>query len=402
MTVNEALSIINKTIEIFLQDYAEDDANYKNVTANDGTTSRELIKNRLHFINDDDKLFALDVALKDIALNTVPLQLLEANGSVATELKRVNTDYYVRVPAYPEKDRDLDIDVSLAYAVVFNAIGNLYSGFNKYLQKSSFILNSFNIAYKSTLKEILAGGTISSDVAYIRFSADNENWNTSYSDGDTYISFKRIDSDSWSTGIKFVGSDGTSCSDTNLIALNDTPATYEDMAGKIVAVKSTEDGIEFIDPSNSSGASTFKDLTDTPNDFTGNKGKIVSVNNTEDGLEFIDAPSGSSAVPFNDVIDGNDSATGDISLNLYDKTVTCRWYFELSGDTNLIFNEDDNGLQGADGRIYVFQILPNGYNFTWDSNISWQGDASITTNAPQILTAFYDGLDWYVISKTSY
>ena len=36
----------------------------------------------------------------------------------------------------------------------------------------------------------------------------------------------------------------------------------------------------------------FIDLTDTPNSYAGAGGKIVAVKPTTDGLEFIDAPSG--------------------------------------------------------------------------------------------------------------
>jgi len=37
---------------------------------------------------------------------------------------------------------------------------------------------------------------------------------------------------------------------------------------------------------------TFINLTDTPNSYTGAGGKIVAVKPTTDGLEFIDTPSG--------------------------------------------------------------------------------------------------------------
>lgn len=37
---------------------------------------------------------------------------------------------------------------------------------------------------------------------------------------------------------------------------------------------------------------TFISLTDTPNSYTGAGGKIVAVKSSVDGLEFIDAPSG--------------------------------------------------------------------------------------------------------------
>lgn len=363
MNINEALSIIDRIITTYLLDYEEADDNYKDVKDADGVITRALIKIPLHYVDETDKLFALDVAQKEVSLKTIPMTLLEANGSTATELKRVNKDYFVRVPSYPEKDKEMDIDAGLAYAVIFLSLGNLYNKFSDYTQKGDFIINSYNLAYKQTLKEILSGTSTSSDVSYIRFSADGANWHTSFMDGDIYISFRRVDTESWTTSIKFVGDngvDGKPCSDTNLISLQDTPKSYVDMAGKVLAVNS--------------------DAT---------------------ALEFIDAPSGGSSV-FNDTLDGDIEATGTISLNLYDNAVSCRWYYELTGDTTLVFNENADAIQGAAGRIYTFHIVPNGYNFAWDSNISWNGDASIANNTPQILTAYYDGIEWYVLNKLSF
>jgi len=70
----------------------------------------------------------------------------------------------------------------------------------------------------------------------------------------------------------------------SFIALSDTPLSYEG-AGKIVAVNSTNDGLEFID--NESGSSSFLELTDvSPNSFSGQAGKYVFVNQAEDALEF--------------------------------------------------------------------------------------------------------------------
>jgi len=41
---------------------------------------------------------------------------------------------------------------------------------------------------------------------------------------------------------------------------------------------------------------TFIRLTDTPNSYAGAGGKIVAVKSSVDGLEFIDAPSGGDGV----------------------------------------------------------------------------------------------------------
>lgn len=69
--------------------------------------------------------------------------------------------------------------------------------------------------------------------------------------------------------------------------LLDTPDTYTGQSGKALIVKTTEDGLEFGVVSGS-----FTGLTDTPNSFTGQTGKFLKVNTAEDALEFTDAPTG--------------------------------------------------------------------------------------------------------------
>ena len=54
-------------------------------------------------------------------------------------------------------------------------------------------------------------------------------------------------------------------------------------------------------PTGSGGATTFTGLTDTPSDYTGQQGKVVAVKSTEDGLEFVAA-----------------SGTGDMTKSVYD------------------------------------------------------------------------------------
>lgn len=80
--------------------------------------------------------------------------------------------------------------------------------------------------------------------------------------------------------------------DFNISAFNelsDTPSDYTGQSGKLVAVKATEDGVEFVDPA-TAGVNEFTDLVDTPADYLGHAGKVVAVKATEDGLEFV--PSG--------------------------------------------------------------------------------------------------------------
>ena len=72
--------------------------------------------------------------------------------------------------------------------------------------------------------------------------------------------------------------------------LTDSPSSYSGESGKVVAVKDTEDGLEFVVQSGSgsgAGASTFIELTDVPSSYNGQAGKYTVVNETEDGLEFV-------------------------------------------------------------------------------------------------------------------
>lgn len=79
--------------------------------------------------------------------------------------------------------------------------------------------------------------------------------------------------------------------------LSDTPSSYSGMRGKVLAVNSSSNGLEFIDvPSGGSGSgvSTFREMTDTPSSYSGQGGKVVAVNPGGTALEFINAPSGGS------------------------------------------------------------------------------------------------------------
>jgi hypothetical protein len=68
------------------------------------------------------------------------------------------------------------------------------------------------------------------------------------------------------------------------IQLLDVPNTYAGSGNKIVSVKGTVDGLEFIPPAGA--VTTFLSLTDTPANYTGAGGKFVVVNVAENGLEF--------------------------------------------------------------------------------------------------------------------
>ena len=79
----------------------------------------------------------------------------------------------------------------------------------------------------------------------------------------------------------------------DFVDLADVPQDYTGQAGKVLAVKSNETGLEFVEPSvGGSGVDTLLELTDTPNSYTGQANKIVAVKADESGVEFITAPSG--------------------------------------------------------------------------------------------------------------
>lgn len=138
---------------------------------------------------------------------------------------------------------------------------------------------------------------------------------------------------------------------TEFTSLTDTPSDYTGMSGKVIAVKSSEDGVEYVDNGSetgqeiaakltglsgddrlgiealknvedtispnymkvkleeltgtdrldasaiknlpSGGVATFTSLTDTPVSYSGQANKILSINSGENAIEFVDAPSGS-------------------------------------------------------------------------------------------------------------
>lgn len=414
MTVDKALATIQKIIDNTLEEYNQSPESQ--TTDDSGNQTR--IPHPLDIVDEQDELFALDMSLKDVALSATPVSLIETTGSTASELKRISTDYYVRVPAEPASGQNLDIDDGLAYAVVFRALGLLWREYGEYEQRADSIINTYVQAYRDYLNDLIAGTVGSGAETYIRFSADGTDWHDSYTAGDIYISFKKIDTDTWTPAIRFVGQDGadgqdgepgTPCSDTRFIALQDTPADYTGMGGKIVAVKSDEDGVEFVDaPSGSGGgASTFLDLTDTPASYTA--GKFVSVNADGDALEFVDAPGGgvSGANVFGDNTFYDDQSSGTINLDASTYNV---FYLYPQGDAELHFTQFDDGGQVSAwwGTTYTFLLVSSGSNaITFDPNESILGDASVglgsdssdTNITMTVLKMVYTGYDWYVVSK---
>lgn len=403
MTVDKAIETISKIIDNTLEEY--------NQSAASKDDQGNRIPHPLDIVDPDDKYFNLDLALKDIALKTTPITLMEGPGSTAAELRRVTKDYYIRVPATPQAGENLDIDDGLAYAVVFRALSLIWSEYADYEQQSDMIVATYDHAYRDYIKALASGQLANQDAAYIRFSADGSNWHDSFDPADIYISFKRIDTDSWTPAIRFVGRDGhdgTPCSDTQFVALQDTPGSYAGNGGKIVAVKSSEDGVEFVDAPSGGGASKFVDLTDTPNTLTA--GKMFRVNSDGTGLEEIDPPSGgvTGANVFGDKVFFDDQSSGTINLDASTNNV---FYLYPQGNAELHFTKFDDGGEQVSawwGTTYTFMLVSSGGNaITFDPNESILGDHSVglgsdssgTNITMTILKMVYTGYDWYVASR---
>jgi len=413
MTVDKALQIITKTITNTIEEYDQSpESRYKD---DQGVEQRK--PHPLDIVDEDDKSFALDMALKDIALKAAPVSLIESSGSTASELRRISTDYFIRVPAEPVSGQNLDIDDGLSYAVTFKSLANIWRGYGEYDQKADSITNTYIQAYRKYLSDLIAGTIGQGAETYIRFSENGTDWHDSFSPADIYISFKKVDTDTWTPAIKFVGDsgadgqDGQDCADTSFAALQDTPAQYTDNGGKFVAVKATEDGIEFVDaPAGGGGASTFLDLTDTPAAFTADK--WLKVNAAGDAIEQVDAPAGGggTVTQFGDAVFFDDSSASPISL---DAKVKNSFYLYPSNDLEIQFTKFDDGDNATAsawfGSIYTFVLVSNGsIAITFDANETILGDHSValgtdsagTNVTATILRMYYDGYGWMVASRT--
>jgi hypothetical protein len=79
-----------------------------------------------------------------------------------------------------------------------------------------------------------------------------------------------------------------------LTDLDDAPSAYTGAEGKLLAVNSTPDAIEFIAKSAINladlGTKTLLNLSDTPSDYTDDGGKLLAVNAGATAVEFIAAP----------------------------------------------------------------------------------------------------------------
>lgn len=380
METVKALSILSKIIAGEIREY---DLTEDSKTIKDGIEIR--VAHPLDALVEEDKIFYLDMALKDVALSASPISLIETTGSVASELRRVSTSYYIRVPKEPLLGDVLDIDDGLAYAVVYSALAGLWSEFGEYAQKSDSIVNTYIQAYRDYLEDLIEGNIGSGAETYIRFSQDAENWQDSFTLGDLYISFKKVDTDTWTNAIKFIGQNGV-------------------------------DGVDGSDGTNGAdgvdgggGSSSFVTLTDTPNTLIADK--FLQVNNAGNTITLVDAPSAgqslANANPFGDVIFFDDSASADIYLDASTQNV---FYLYPSANSTLNFISFDDGgsVPAYWGTTYTFMLVSSGNtSIIFDDAQSILGDSTVVLGSASgttgitmtILKMIFSGYDWYVVSK---
>jgi len=386
MTVDKAIQIVTKNIT---------------KTLADAKAASSDTQPPLNTIDEQAKLAALDMALTETAIRTTPLTLIETTGSTASELKRISKDYYVRVPTEPILGTRLDIDDGLSYAIVYKALVLLWEGYGEYDQRADSIINMYNQSYADYLTNLVAGAVSVGAEAYIRFSSDSVSWHNSLVTGDIYISFKKIDTATWTPAIQFVGSNGRNFDDT----LN-----YVGNAGKVVAVNALENGIELISPPTGGGASTFLALTDTPVAYTPNQ--VVAVNPTGTGLTLIPPPTSGGVAGAN--VFGDNVFFDDVNGGVLNLDGSKNNIFYLYPPTNAelhftLFNDGAGQVPAWWGTTYTFMLVSAGsVAITFDPAQSILGDATVglgssspTTNITMtILKMVYTGYDWYVASKS--
>lgn len=395
MTVDEALNRIDTIITNLLRIY---DLNPTTKSNYDGTSS--LLEHPLREVVKSDKLFALDSALKECAIRTNPLRLIVPSTSTYTEYKRISKDYYVRVPRDPIEGEILDIDDGLAYGVLYMSIYFMSVKETEYKQMAEEIYRVYNEAYRDMQLEQILNDEEIEEMVYFRYSSDGMNWHDDYVGGDTFISIKEGDTGLWGDAIKFVGSSA----DGNFTDLVDVPTAYTDMAGKVIAVKASEDGLEFVDGGSggSGGATAFTGLTDTPTTLTADK--WLKVNSNGDGLELVDAPSGGSTataggkfgVYRQEIYEG----VGDITIDTENYN---SFAIAPDGDASIIFDTFDDGngeaVKGWSGATYTFMIIAADSTITMDANETYVGDAVIPTTGATVLELYYDTDTWIVLKN---
>jgi YD repeat-containing protein len=85
---------------------------------------------------------------------------------------------------------------------------------------------------------------------------------------------------------------------------------------------------------------SFASLSDTPSSYTGAGGKVVAVKATEDGLEFIDAPSGGGGGDYAILGSSNQDVNLFMALNQQIDTRTTEVTYDAGGNVSTVVEKN--------------------------------------------------------------
>lgn len=266
----------------------------------------------------------------NVAMNSIPLGLLERIGGGVSSMLRVIDKYWmIRIPAYPSINDSMDIDDGLTQVVVYRSLASI--GINKFIQVAKEMMDAYNkgISIPDPFEAV-------SSVNF-RFSSDGAAWHESYTVGDTYMAFSK--DGVWGNAIPIGGSGG---------------------------------GVDEV------GAKKFTELSDAPATLVANK--LLAVNATGNAIVLVDAPTSSGGAGV------EHEGRVDFTLTTVDNIV------DLSGDKRtIVINVSENveidfvksGLDYAvaDGARYTLVVYPSGYTVAFNNNIIFNGLSPINSTA---------------------
>jgi len=317
-------------------------------------------------LSDDELLAYIDISIRDIAQQIIPIKLVETNGSSSVVLRRLNKDYFMRMPKKSSSDKKLDIDSSLHYCVVINALTKIDSTFfSSYEADVSLILTN----QASDINDILyvLEKPVDNNVVLFRFSANDEDWHDTPEDDDLYIKFY-YDS-KWSDSKKFVGDKGDKGEDGK-----DADISEHDI-------------------------SELKNVPDLVAD------KWLKINSDGDAIELADEPSGGGGGnPDFDEMTLSEDTSGTITLSLKydDDDVKACHQIVMDDDTDLDISKTDDVYDMEVGRIYTIMFY-NGDDYVPKCVFDSWNDIVLSSDYEwNIIQIMFDGEDIHCLNIFQY
>ena len=145
--------------------------------------------------------------------------------------------------------------------------------------------------------------------------------------------------------------------------MSDVPGTYSGNNNRYVRVNSAGTGLEFVNLPNFSNVNYFIQLQDVPNNYAGHAGEMLVVNATADGLEY-KSVSAAGVSHFADLLDGPGALTGnDNRFVAVNSTGTALVYQNKPSYTFLENTDTPASYTGHAGHMVVVNASGNGLDF---------------------------------------